>query len=200
MERHNRDLPGLRLGEEMERAVQAVEIPIQDDGTIHAELLLHGWPILVTDITAAAPRLYPPVLAMAGEIGVTSFVCAPLKSKHRILGFVGADKGAQQCTQEDLELLTTIASNIGVAIDNALMYEDREKLVAELQSFSHTVAHDLKNPITNIIGFSTMVLENADRLSDEQRRDYLRRVIDNGNKATDIINALVVTRDAQRPP
>src|SRR5206468_2305316 len=50
--------------------------------------------------------------------------------------FVGADKGAQQCTQEDLELLTTIASNIGVAIDNALAYQQLEQLT---QSLEHRV-------------------------------------------------------------
>src|SRR5437867_11746854 len=162
----------------MGRAGQAGEFPIKGDGTPHAHLLLHGWPILVTDRPAGAPRLYPPVLAMAGEIGVTSFVCAPLKSKHRILGFVGADKGAQQCTQEDLELLTTIASNIGAAIDNALAYQQLEQLTQSLEhrvrertqelqtaneklqeldllksTFVSTVPHELRTPMTSTKGY-----------------------------------------------
>ena len=204
------------VSEEMERAVQAVEIPIQDDGTIHAELLLHGWPILVTDITAAAPRLYPPVLAMAGEIGVTSFVCAPLKSKHRILGFVGADKGAQQCTQEDLELLTTIASNIGVAIDNALAYQQLEQLTQSLEhrvrertqelqtaneklqeldllksTFVSTVSHELRTPMTSIKGYVENMLDGlAGKLTDKQSY-YLTRVKYNIERLTRMISELL---------
>jgi two-component system, sensor histidine kinase and response regulator len=204
------------MSEEMERAVQAVEIPIQDDGTIHAELLLHGWPILVTDITAAAPRLYPPGLTMARELGVTSFVCAPLKSKQRILGFVGADKGARQCTQEDLELLTTIASNIGVAIDNALAYQQLEQLTQSLEqrvrertqelqtaneklreldllksTFVSTVSHELRTPMTSIKGYVENMLDGlAGKLTDKQSY-YLTRVKYNIERLTRMISELL---------
>ncbi|MGH7235104.1 MAG: ATP-binding protein [Nitrospiraceae bacterium] len=204
------------VSEEMERAVQAVEIPIQDDGTVHAELLLHGWPILVTDITASALRIHPPILAMAREVGVTSFVCAPLKSKQRILGFVGADKGAQQCSQEDLELLTTIASNIGIAIDNALAYQQLEQLTQflehrvgertqELQTaneklreldllkstFVSTVSHELRTPMTSIKGYVENMLDGLGGKLSEKQSYYLTRVKYNVERLTRMIGELL---------
>ena len=201
---------------EMKRAVQAVEIPIRDDGTVHAELLLHGWPILVTDIAASAHRIYPPILAMARQVGVTSFVCAPLKSKQRILGFVGADKGAQRCTQEDLELLTTIASNIGIAIDNALAYQQLEQLTQSLEhrvqertrelqnaneklreldllksTFVSTVSHELRTPMTSIKGYVENMLDGLGGKLTEKQSYYLTRVKYNVERLTRMISELL---------
>ena len=36
---------------------------------------------------------------------------------------------------------------------------------AELDAFAHTVAHDLKNPLTSMMGFSTILLERASRFA-----------------------------------
>jgi two-component system, sensor histidine kinase and response regulator len=153
---------------------------------------------------------------MARELGVTSFVCAPLKSKQRILGFVGADKGARQCTQEDLELLTTIASNIGVAIDNALAYQQLEQLTQSLEqrvrertqelqtaneklreldllksTFVSTVSHELRTPMTSIKGYVENMLDGlAGKLTDKQSY-YLTRVKYNIERLTRMISELL---------
>ena len=35
---------------------------------------------------------------------------------------------------------------------------EREQLIQELQSYAHTVAHDLKNPVRGIVGYLDLVL------------------------------------------
>lgn len=202
--------------EEVEGAARDVEIPVQDDGSVHAELLLHGRPVLVSDITAAAPRIYPPLLALAQQVRVTSFVCAPLKSKQRILGFVGADKGAQRCTQEDLDLLTTIASNIGVAIDNALAYQQLEQLTQTLEqrvqertqelqtanerlqeldrlksAFVSIVSHELRTPMTSIKGYVENMLDGLTGALTERQSYYLNRVKYNAERLTRMLSELL---------
>lgn len=54
-----------------------------------------------------------------------------------------------------------------------------EQIVAanrELEAFSYSVSHDLREPLRSIDGFSRILLERYDTQLDERGRDYLRRV------------------------
>src|SRR3989454_2006696 len=86
--------------EEVDREWRKVEVSVQDDGSLLAELLIHGRPVLIEDIAAAAHRLTPFNLKPIREAGVISIVCAPLKSKERILGYIGAARGSEEHTSE----------------------------------------------------------------------------------------------------
>lgn len=71
--------------------------------------------------------------------------------------------------------------------------EELEHLVEELRAFSYTVAHDLKNPLTMIIGFVEM-LQDSDTadLPESLRLEWLQRVADGANRMQDIIDALLL--------
>ena len=43
-------------------AARDLEIPVQDDGGITADLMIHSRPLLIHDIETVTERLYPPVL------------------------------------------------------------------------------------------------------------------------------------------
>jgi two-component system sensor histidine kinase/response regulator len=202
--------------EGVEQAARDVEIPIQDDGSIHAEVLLHGKAFLIQDVASVADRMYPLFYTLSRHVGVTSFVCAPLKSKERILGFVAADRGPHPCAQEDLDLLRTIASHIAVAIDNARAYNQLEQLTAmlehrvqertqELQSaneklqeldrlksaFVSMVSHELRTPMTSIKGYVENMLDGLAGVVTEKQTHYLMRVKHNVERLTRMINELL---------
>ena len=61
----------------------------------------------------------------------------------------------------------------------------------ELGAFAHTVAHDLKNPLSLIIGYAGIWEERATTL-DEESRSYLHTIVQNGYKMADIIEALLL--------
>jgi PAS domain S-box-containing protein len=81
--------------------------------------------------------------------------------------------------------------------------EAAESANRELESFSYSVAHDLRAPLRGIDGFSQVLLEDyADRLDDEGRR-YLGRVRESAQHMAQLIESLLglarVTRgDIQR--
>jgi len=61
----------------------------------------------------------------------------------------------------------------------------------ELESFSHSVSHDLRAPLIHIEGFSRMLLEDyRDRL-DEEGKDMLERVRNASKKMRQIIDDLM---------
>jgi light-regulated signal transduction histidine kinase (bacteriophytochrome) len=61
----------------------------------------------------------------------------------------------------------------------------------ELESFSYSVAHDLKTPISAIKGFSTILVEDYSSVLDKEGASYLNRICDNTDKMTGLINDLL---------
>ncbi|MFO0766796.1 MAG: GAF domain-containing protein [Nitrospiraceae bacterium] len=140
-------------------------------------MLIHGKPVLVSDVNQVAQRISAVALPLVRQVGMRSFVGVPLRSQQRILGYLGADRGEQVCSQEDLDLLMTIGSHVAVAIDNASAYtvegltqnlEQRVLGTQELQSANERLQeHDrrrsnscrslrleLRTPMTSIKGSS----------------------------------------------
>jgi PAS domain S-box-containing protein len=62
----------------------------------------------------------------------------------------------------------------------------------ELDAFAHTVAHDLKNPISSMMGFASLVLNYFDRMTDDKVKEYLALIMESGYKLKDIINSLLL--------
>lgn len=62
----------------------------------------------------------------------------------------------------------------------------------ELDAFAHTVAHDLKNPLANIVGFTSMLEDAYDDLQDEKRKELLHYIIRSSNKMYYIIEELML--------
>jgi two-component system sensor histidine kinase/response regulator len=64
--------------------------------------------------------------------------------------------------------------------------------IAELDAFAHTVAHDLKNPMALIVGFTDLLLNSQALLPAEQQRVYLEKIQKAGLKAVNIIDELLL--------
>jgi len=62
----------------------------------------------------------------------------------------------------------------------------------ELDAFSHTVAHDLKNPISTMLSFADYLYQEYDSLSSDETKEHLKTIIDSGNKSLQIIHSLLL--------
>ncbi|HEU4322542.1 MAG TPA: GAF domain-containing sensor histidine kinase [Roseiflexaceae bacterium] len=63
---------------------------------------------------------------------------------------------------------------------------------AELEAFAHTVAHDLKNPLASVVGFSQMLQYNLATMDAQQIQDQLDLIVKTGFKMKAIINELLL--------
>jgi two-component system sensor histidine kinase/response regulator len=204
------------IAENLDAHIQSLFIPIHEDGTLHADLLLHGKAFVISDIEDVQARIHPKIGAVLQALGVTSFVCAPLKSQQHIMGFITADSTPETCTQEDLELLITIANTVGVAIDNARAYQQLEQLNITLEQrveerthelteanvklqeldqlksvFVTIVSHELRTPMTSVKGLVENMLEGVTGELSERQTFYLSRVRANVERLTRMINDLL---------
>jgi two-component system sensor histidine kinase/response regulator len=69
---------------------------------------------------------------------------------------------------------------------------EREILIAELNAFAHTVAHDLKNPLGVTINYAQLLRGYYDKMSPEDLNQSLEMIVRNGQKMANIINELLL--------
>ena len=75
---------------------------------------------------------------------------------------------------------------------------EREALIAELDAFSHAVAHDLKNPVGALLYYSERLVDESESAALEDRIDWAKTTLQAGNVMLDIINGLLLLAQARR--
>ncbi|GIV81363.1 MAG: hypothetical protein KatS3mg051_0717 [Anaerolineae bacterium] len=70
--------------------------------------------------------------------------------------------------------------------------QEREQLIQELDAFARTVAHDLKSPLSPILGYSELLLDEKASLTDEARRTFTQMIADNARRMGNIIDELLL--------
>lgn len=168
-------------------------------GYAPTELDGDGWSYLIhpDDMDNAVGRMYR---LMAGERDATEFRIITKEGnirwlldhgqpvwdekKQRVIRIYGA---AQDITErkETMERLRQQA-------------EELQARNEELDAFAHTVAHDLKNPIASMMGFTSLVLNYYDRISEEKVKEYLKLIMESGYKLKQIINSILLLAGVTR--
>jgi GAF domain-containing protein len=99
------------------------------------EVVLSGKPLVVKDIAEDARLTRMAVV----EAGIHSVTVVPLSSKGKVPGtlFV-VTHGQREFSGQDIELLTSIGRQIGMAIENARLYEETKKKLAQLAALQET--------------------------------------------------------------
>jgi signal transduction histidine kinase len=80
----------------------------------------------------------------------------------------------------------------------ALLQERQAELIQELDAFAHTVAHDLKGPLTGIMGFADLLRTQFDSLGREKRKRFLDQVVGSGKRMDRIIQELLLLAGVRR--
>lgn len=95
-------------------------------------------------------------------------------------------------TMFSVSLITcTMTSNIKMQ-EQMRMEVEREKIKATLL---RAISHDLRTPLTAIIGATSTVLENKDELSDEKQRELLEEVVEESRWLIQMVeNLLSITK------
>lgn len=140
-------------------------------------------------------------LVTEGGQNIYSMICVPLKSKSEILGAVYVDKHKKSQNDEmdfgsrKIELIEAMASQAGVAIEKASLYERLNEAHEELVSldklkskFITLASHELRTPLTIIRGFMYILKREITDKIEERNRQMFFKIESNYNKLEKIVN------------
>lgn len=129
-----------------------------------------GEPLLINDISRDE-RFRPSTFK--DQYSTQSALCVPLMRNDRVLGVLNANNkiNGESFTESDRDLLSTIAAQVAMSMDNARLFLDLEEK-AEALRVAHeelvrldkdktelilNLSHELKTPLTSIIGFASLI-------------------------------------------
>lgn len=129
-----------------------------------------------------------------------SLLAVPLQAHNTTIGVLElVNKRYGPFDESDSVIAETLAASAAIAIENARLMKDlrqhRDQLQArneELDAFAHTVAHDLKNPLTLVVGFADMLRDLFPSMPQTEVEQYLSIIIEHGKKMGRIIEALLL--------
>lgn len=165
---------------------------------------------LLVDTAQAAPDW--PEAAVLEQAGIHSLAHAPLIYKQKLIGLlsIGTTGATEPMSDAELGLLQGIADQAVMAIQNGRLYREVQEYNNELESrvaqrtatlqarneeldaFAHTVAHDLKMPISHIVGLAETVTSKFEGLPKTDLMRYLAIIQQSGHKMSSIIDALLL--------
>ncbi len=138
---------------------------------------------------------------------VKSSLTVPLLTGDRAIGAISMQdmQNEDTFTENDVRLLSTIAANLAVAIENTRLQESlkrelaiQEKLIsqlesknAELERFTYTASHDLKSPLITIRGFLGYLEQDARNGNFERLNRDVRRISEATEKMHLLLNELL---------
>jgi HD-GYP domain-containing protein (c-di-GMP phosphodiesterase class II) len=106
-------------------------------------------PFLVNNVDDIATKLSSRSLEFARRLGTKAFICVPIVSSNETLGVLVVDNVVTKrpLLQSDLDFLMRIAPEIGMAIQNAMAAEDKERQFHSiLQALASSI--DARDPLT----------------------------------------------------
>ena len=165
-----------------------------------------GQPIVIQDVRKEE-RFSDKFDKLTGFI-TRSMICVPLILRDKTVGAIQVlnKKSGTPFTDVDLQLLTTVAPQIAVAMENAKLYQrletkfeltseelktTQEKLIRSerLAAMGHLVqgvAHEIRNPVTTIGGFAHRI--KKDHIEGARLKKYMDIIIDESARLENLVN------------
>lgn len=134
--------------------------------------------------------------------GIRSSMCVPLIRRDELIGVLNLNEteGKRRFTEQDLEALGLFAEHAAIAIGNASMFEQERDTVQRLEDldrlkseFVATVSHELKTPLTAIIGSATTLSKRSNRMSEEQRVTFIDMIERQSQRLLRLVQDILVT-------
>jgi signal transduction histidine kinase len=181
---------------------------------LNSWVVTHHQPLLIGSVADEA-RLG--LKSVADSKPTESWLGVPMIARDRVIGVISVESYRKNAfKQDDVILLTAIANQAAVAIENQQLYKDLEGLTYALEQrvmertnelreanlrlmaadrsknqFLANMSHELRTPLNSIIGFSSVLLEGAKETLQPRFYKFLENIHAAGNHLLELINDIL---------
>jgi signal transduction histidine kinase len=181
---------------------------------LNSWVVMNHQPLLIGSV--AEERRYG-VKAIADTKPTESWLGVPMIARDRVIGVISVESFRKNAfSDDDLLLMTAIANQAAVALENAHLYKDLEGLTYALEQrvmertnelretnlrlmaadrsknqFLANMSHELRTPLNSIIGFSSVLLESTRSLLQPRLYKFLENIHSAGNHLLELINDIL---------
>jgi two-component system sensor histidine kinase KdpD len=171
---------------------------------------LHREPLLIDGEAGRGASSVIDWVLLPGEIDVKSAMSVPLVSKGELLGVLNLNvtSGERRYSEYDLRALALFGEHAAIAIRHARLLRKERLLREQLAEQDRirtqlvsTMTHDLKSPVTTIMGSVQILLEAADQLPYDRRVERLEAIELGSKRLLRLIEQILdAARSQSRPP
>ncbi len=172
---------------------------------VAGHVAMTGEPLLINDIESA-PKFSQ---SNWGEkvYSTKSLLTVPIKLKDKVIGIVNINNktDGSEFNDNDKNILTTISNQVAVSIDNFKLYTEIAESAKDLKTTNQKLAeissaksellcnlsHELKTPLTSVIGYLELLLNFSEGESEETKDEYLNIIHSEALKIAQLIERIL---------
>jgi signal transduction histidine kinase/DNA-binding response OmpR family regulator len=171
---------------------------------IVGQVMRQGKPLIIND-AQKHPSFFPALDKLTGQM-TKMVLCVPLIARDEVIGAIQLiNKKTNQFTEVDLTTLSSVATSIAIAIDNATLYSQHSELVTQVRQ-SHeqlvqsekmagigrlaaALAHEINNPLQAI--HSCLQLITQFELEKDKQDEYVQMADEEVERLIDIVTRIL---------
>jgi signal transduction histidine kinase len=168
------------------------EIPVPKDHSIAGVVFRENRQVLVTDVHDD-PRHYD-VVSEQVHFQTRSLIGVPMRIRDKVIGVLEAlNKKEGFFDKDDADILSIIANQAAVAIQNARQMQAIQNAYSEIQRaddmktrFLALASHELRTPLQHILGYGSLLKQSTD----DSVTDSASKVVEAANHMKEIIDTM----------
>jgi signal transduction histidine kinase len=188
---------------------------IREGEGLGGRVVASGRPLLVGDYVGEYTD--SPFLEIIKQTSMKSFVAVPLKSDDEVIGVLYVMSAIPNKFQnEDVELLSALATQATISINNAKLYQQVREHAEQLETrigertqqlrqlnqqlqlssrhkseFLANMSHELRTPMNAIIGFTKLVMRRSKEQLPQKQYENLQKSLSSAEHLLTLINQIL---------
>lgn len=146
-------------------------------------------PVLAPIVFVSAVYTHDADVFKGYQLGAVDYILSPVVPqilRAKVEGFVAQHRLRRQAQAQ------------AAAVEQA--YAQLQQAHLDLERFSFSVSHDLRTPLSHILGFAQLLQQRGAGTLDAQGRDWLRRIVEAGRRMNRLIDDLLLLARLSRQP